>query len=499
MELLGEEDVPPVVHLVLTVPRTRLQVLTKQNPDKMGTPGLHISVKQQAGYHQFENRFYSIHCAFGNFQLDAENGRIPSFQEDPDGWLGSADLTVVCAVPSVGLLTGPRDGLKVSLALNFSPEAVRNFSSSLGPTLLLFETSINDTKRVIAIKDAPYLDNLRQASAQHAWIQSQLDGRGHHTSTALAKLDAKHNLVKLQIRTSFGKGSKESNALLNGASVSVEDVSLRALLVRIGSDSSRMLELPSPVRGSQCTTRIARKPFGIKIECPIFTASEIDTHDSWTKVFVSRDGVSTLSSLSRVDLGIQPVIELRKSEQNSWLNILMGGSLSQSDRLINDLGNEILTSPKLDLKQSLFFIFQSFAGMNPRRPESVRYFRLTSRKNMRCHTLIFVNRVLHDLDLGSVVLDVWALPLPIPRVKEFGSNLARVQETELLGVLLSEKRSILWKRLLPALAERCRTWNHGTECEYQTKGVIPLVHGRGAESTLQLRRRQGLERCCQAD
>ncbi|KAL8743402.1 MAG: hypothetical protein Q9190_004236 [Brigantiaea leucoxantha] len=471
--LLGEEDVPPVVYLVLGVPRRRLEVLTKRNPDKMGTPGLHISVRQQAGYSQFENCFHSIHCAFGRLRLDAEDGRILSFSEDQDGWLGSADLVVVCAVPSFGLLTGPRDGLEVSLSLNASPEAVMMFSSSLGPTLTLFETSINDTKRVTVSKDAPYLDSVKQASAQHAWIKSQMDER-RYTSTALAKLDAKHNLVELQIRTSFENGSKESKALLNGAFVSVEDVSLCTVLVRIGSDSSRMLEFPSPVRGSQSKTRIARKSSWIEIECPIFTAPEVDTHDSWTKVSVSMNGVSTLSSLSRVDVRIQPVIELGKSKQHSWLSTLMGSSLSQSERLINDRGGDLPMSPKLDLKQSLNIMLQSFAGLHPQSPKSIRIFQLTLKENKSCHTLIFVNRMLHDLDLGSVVLDAWVLPLTISRVKKLGSSLARVQETGPLGVFLSEKESILWKRLLPALAERCRTWNHGTKCEYQKKGVIPL-------------------------
>ncbi|KAI0685775.1 hypothetical protein C8T65DRAFT_591850 [Cerioporus squamosus] len=38
----------------------------------------------------------------------------------------------------------------------------------------------------------------------------------------------------------------------------------------------------------------------------------------------------------------------------------------------------------------------------------------------------------------------------------------------------------MWKQLLPAVAERCRSWSHGPNCEYKATGRIPLetqLHG----------------------
>lgn len=48
---------------------------------------------------------------------------------------------------------------------------------------------------------------------------------------------------------------------------------------------------------------------------------------------------------------------------------------------------------------------------------------------------------------------------------------------KILHVLESE--DALWKHLLPAIAERCRTWEHRGTCEYKSYGYPPvsLLHG----------------------
>lgn len=63
----------------------------------------------------------------------------------------------------------------------------------------------------------------------------------------------------------------------------------------------------------------------------------------------------------------------------------------------------------------------------------------------------------HDLDLGSIVLDAYVVSLTISIVHELMDAFALLQRKQPLGIVLSRRESILWKRLLPALAERCRT------------------------------------------
>ena len=50
-----------------------------------------------------------------------------------------------------------------------------------------------------------------------------------------------------------------------------------------------------------------------------------------------------------------------------------------------------------------------------------------------------------------------------------GAAIGELAEVELWGDEVAA-----WKRLMPALAERCRTWKHGPNCEFLAKKSIPL-------------------------
>ena len=119
-------------------------------------------------------------------------------------------------------------------------------------------------------------------------------------------------------------------------------------------------------------------------------------------------------------------------------------------------------------------MFGTFAGVRPESTiRSHRVFQLTV--NQSCHTIIFASALRHDLDLGSIVLDCCVLPLTLPKVHQLVGSLADLQEKNPCSIALTKEESVLWKRLIPALVERCRTWTHKPRCEYQQKGgVAPL-------------------------
>jgi len=43
------------------------------------------------------------------------------------------------------------------------------------------------------------------------------------------------------------------------------------------------------------------------------------------------------------------------------------------------------------------------------------------------------------------------------------------------------EEAVAWKRLLPAFAERCRTWKHGQNCEYLARKMVPLSLEHGGD------------------
>ncbi|KAL8726803.1 MAG: hypothetical protein Q9166_006485 [cf. Caloplaca sp. 2 TL-2023] len=473
--ILGEVDPPSIVHIILSIPRKQLDVFTKDKDKVVGTPAMHVSVEQPFGPQRYHNCFYTFHCYFGKFLQAENNGSQPIFEEDDKGWLGSADLVIICAVPTFGLLMGPRKGVKVSLRLNTNPGNLMLFSSKLGPLLKVYEVSMEDERRVLICRNPPYMDTGYSMASQQHWLQSSTNENDTGAAASII-FDSGHRASKLQIRTAFVKGSEEAKALVSGASVVVESMDLFTVNIKLGARLVRPLVFPFPVDSSNSKTRIARKSSWIEVEAAIHGTHQEDVFDTWTKLYALTNGPMPTGSIPRVSLEVQPVIPSTTKKDHRWLNTLMGGMLSDTEKQLKDKGSDLTAHSKIELKESLNIIFQSFAGFHPQAHGPVRSFQLTLKRNKSCHTLIFASSMRHDLDLGSVVLDAWVLPLTVPRVWKLDSALHGLlsAKPQPVSVYLSDRESTLWKRMLPALAERCCTWDHKADCQYRIEGRIPL-------------------------
>lgn len=466
--ILAADNPPSVVQLVLVVPREKLTVFTGKTPDAIGTPALHVSVAQTIGPNQYENKFYSFQAFFGTvaYQDSTENASIVG--EDEHGWLGSADLVVTCAVPTFGLLTGPRNGIRAALMINTNPDTIMRFAQ-LGMRMAVFETGFNDEKRLFVSRDAPKLDTLRSSSMQKEWTK-KVSLPTKSSFQTLVKLNAGHRATHLQSHIDFPKESAESKALSTGVAVTVIECSPSSLILQIGSSLKRQVIFPFPIRGSQSKTRIARRSSWIEVEVPIFTALDGDRFDSWTQMVLESGRPPLCWSIPRVDLELQPLVTFPKNGDPSWIRTFIGTTLSDAERPLSNLHQATTTNAKFDLKQSLNTLFQTFAGLDERCNGPKKTFQLTLEIG-GAHTLIFLTGIRHDLDLGSIVMEAYVVPFTIPRVKELIQPLHALQRTEPCSLLCSDEESTLWKRMLPALAERCRTWQHKTTCEYKTKGA----------------------------
>ena len=477
--ILAGDNSPPVVHLVLVVPRAKLTVFTGKTPDQIGTPALHISVAQTKGREQYENLFHSFHAFFGNVIYDDKTHNISIVEEDENGWLGSADLVVTCAVPAFGLLLGPRDGIRVALRINTNPDSIMRFAH-LGMRMEIFETGFEQRKRLFVCRDAPKLDTLQSCSTQKEWMERYPTQKQSSVHT-LVTLNADHKATHLQSHMDFQKDSAESKALSTGAVVTVIEHSPNTMILAIGSSLKRKIVFPFPIQGSLSKTRIARKSSWIEIAVPIMTALDGDRFNSWTQMIVESGRPPLCWSIPRVNLESQPLVTFDKNLDSSWLPTFMGTTFSDTERSLSRLNQATTTTTttntRHDLKQSLGTMFFSFAGINENHIGPCKTFQLAL-ETTGAHTLIFATALRFDLDLGSVVMEAYVVPLTIPRVKELLQPLHALQGTQPRSIRVSDDESILWKRMLPALAERCRTWNHKSTCEYQTKGA-PLSTEEG--------------------
>ena len=463
--LLAEETVPAIVHLIFAVPRKALRVFTGRSVDVAGTPALHVSVCQTAPAFAYENIFSSFHSFFGQLVMDGPNPGEPIVREDEVGWMGSADLIISCPVPAFGLLIGPRDGIRIFLSIKPSPSTVATFQQDLGLQLRVYETDLNCVE---ICRDAPKLGSRDFIAAQRRWVEVA-SSHGKILSRSTVKISTDSATTQLQQHLDFPQDSTENRALANGSVVKVVEASPSTVILHVGDNISRTLYFPFHVQGSLAKIRVARKSSWVEVSVPIHTAPSADSFDSWTQLLLLKGQPPVLWSIPKINLAIQPKIDFRRGADSSWVTTFLGPSVSDSERALGALNQATTSSPMYDLKQSLGTMFASFAGLNPQSPSPLKVFQLTREKS--CHTIIFASALRHDLDLGSIVLDAWVVPLTISRVHELRNALRLLVQKQPLGIVLSREESILWKRLLPALAERCRTWSHKSSCEYLLGGA----------------------------
>ena len=243
--------------------------------------------------------------------------------------------------------------------------------------------------------------------------------------------------------------------------------------LRIGNDLSGSLYFPFHVNSSQPSLRIARKSSWVEVEVPIHTAPNPERFDSWTQLLFPKRHSLTLWAIPRVNLVLQPSISVKtkNAKDPSWIQLFLKPIFSDAE---DALGQNSSSPAKTSLKDTLRAIIASYVGLNPHAGyRRMRVFQLTV--DGSCHTIIFANLLRHDLDLGSIILDACVVPFTFSMLPSLMSAMQKLREGYVLGINLSKEESILWKKLIPALVERCRTWNHKSTCEYQRKGgVAPL-------------------------
>ena len=476
--LLGREELPSIVHLVLIVPRKKLEVFQQRHLEDVGTPALHVSIAQAYGSSPFENSFFSFQCFFGNIKYEDRTSEITDVREDENGWRGTKDLIVITALPTFGLLMGPIDGLTVALKINTNIETVMRYSS-LGPLLKLYETSLKDSKRCFVCRHAPGLSTVGSQCSQE-WIQAA-NTACHIPSHSLVKLDQTYKATHIQNHIDFPKDSAEGTALAKGATVAIEHTFPSTITASIGTAVRHHITFPFPVIGSKAKTRIARKSSWIEVEAQVTSARDVDPFESWTQVVINAGGTPECTHIPRIDLLVQPRIPLSKRVDMTWIRTFLSTTLSDTECAINAAAKDSPTSrsARIDFKQSINALFSSFAGLNDsldkRKPgRQCPTFQLLI--NNSCHTIIFVVALHHDLDLDSIALEAFVLPLTIPKVMALARPLCQLQEaTSYCNIHVTPAETVLWKRLLPALAERCRTYPHTSTCEYRRPGAkIPL-------------------------
>ncbi|KAJ1325929.1 DUF4470 domain-containing protein [Microdochium nivale] len=266
----------------------------------------------------------------------------------------------------------------------------------------------------------------------------------------------------------------------NDAPIRIQQLSPFACNIIIGNNeigiSRLVVTFPIPVLASKIKTCIDQE--GGTVELTAQSLDPLGFEDFSELILPARltSGYTRKTPVGlnnhSVNLDSLPIISVDNESESdrkatSWLATLTSQQFSARERRERDFAHEDDTQPmsaKLNLKESIFTIFMLASGLQG---GSTGLFTL-SHPDKGNQILIFVRALLLDADVGSVVADAAVLPITRELLDsgELETFLLVLRELEACVIDVSDEELVLWKRVLPGLVERCRTWEHQPGCEY---------------------------------
>ncbi|PIL27060.1 hypothetical protein GSI_10199 [Ganoderma sinense ZZ0214-1] len=469
-------SIPPLVRVFLTVPRTHLAKLESVS-QSVPTPWLRCAIGTPQGEHIFQ----SVDAAFGKL---TRTGTTPeprqdlSFQEEADGLKNGSDLVFSFVVPGRVLVEAPTSTISIALTVRADPVVVRILTPVLGLALCVFRASLQDADYVHLLPEQPLrsqvqpksglippegseLDGLNTLGRQQP-VRVDLDGAGKRVTSLTAKLDITNTTAQADFA--------------GGVTPDVSQCSPCAIQIDLGG-RTQTLAYPMPIVGSRRKVRFARKSSYIEVVVPV-AIPFLEPDGFKLNPFPVIRANTSLSpwNIHRVFLDSLPILNITKanvSQLQEWYNPHVGSQLCMRERA--SLKDPVRPDVLANIKETIHCIMMRCAGTQGSQ-EASRTFALRDDASGDCDTLLFVDKVRFDLSAHAMVCDAFVLPLChalMPRIEQAFQQLLRRGGIENVKLYGQEMRA--WKRLLPALVERCRaSWVHGANCEYAAQGRIPL-------------------------
>lgn len=469
---------PPSSYVTLQIPRSKIRIFTDCPASKLGIHILNCCLLSED--HTWQNNFAVLQFAFGKVstsgQRNGSNFKV-HIDEDPQGWEGNSPLLVSFLTPSWML---EQSKTIVSLFLQSSPASLMKFSSALGIQMTVFSTSIADKANVFVTSDWP---NSGSAITSDRNLARPPSPSSNVSMNASVKMTAFIDRESDRIASLAGHADVISEfakaALQGGGKVEIEQVSPIQATITIAGKHRVQVNFPLPVVCSNAKTRIARKSSYVEIIAPVVKPTDHDSFSTFMHPMALDEGVPVSLNMSRMDLDGTAVIDLNQPSKLTWMHTHVSLMWSEREKALRLASMGLHDPPAPDLrvnfKDGLFSMFMRFAGAHDgvQQVEKARIFGIGDPKNGGIHIVIVVSALRLDGGNGTIVLDAAAIPLTPTVASRTGPWISSLGEG-VATINVDEEELKLWKSLLPAYAERCRTWSHKKSCEYAKENSIPL-------------------------
>lgn len=492
-------DIPEGVFLTLSIPKgSWTSVYSAALASRIGF-AVEGSVRcSQGSKPVWHNLFADVQVAFGTLETHGERGS-PNFsialKEDKLGWAGESPLIATFYVPTVVVQLDPKN-TKVALCVQngFQNITALKAKAKLGEELQISDADLGDQDRVYITKSPPGQTGPPIFGC-HCPPQPPKTMDTECSSYFWANLDSNGRVASItgHLDILSPKGKK---LLADKAAVDVRQLSPFVFNITIGAkDMAENLHFPVPIDKNGSKTRIARASTYIEVIAPVANPATAQGLDDF--IFPTTLGDSSQSrgpnqpipvtlNIPHLNLDTLPIIDVSDKERLSFLTLLSSWTFSIRERKLREqtVGSNqggLAPSARLDFKESLFTMFMLASGLQG---GQTGLFAINHPKKGGIHILIFVSAIRLDGANGSVALDAAVIPLTLDVITsgQLESFLLILRTLECCTVTVDDEELLLWKKALPALVERCRSWNHTTECEYAQPGAtVPLSTKEGAQ------------------
>ncbi|EKM57491.1 uncharacterized protein PHACADRAFT_158588 [Phanerochaete carnosa HHB-10118-sp] len=456
-------SVPSVVCIVFAVSRSKLQPLEANNTPT--NPVLAVEFETDA----VSNYFCFVETAFGSLSLEGSGEHARAvITEDSRGRAGGADVIVSVCVPTSMLMINPAATLICLVVMNTPSTTV--VSSKLDHRMIIHSAPLADTKAVHVLRERPTsVAGLRAAIPYVPCIDSP------PTSAPISLVLEGMKVTKMTRRKNIEEARAKAALASKDISVTIDQVGPCEVELLIGSAHREKLAFPFPVDVTETKLRVARQSSWIEVVAvpcllgrggmPIETRFPVATYECRPVPWV----------IHRINIDRLPILSTSNvpKERLEWINAHVSLAFSDCEKL----ARETKTMGALtQVKDTMHSIFVQTAGIQGSKKVSI--FGLHCTSNGGVDTLLFVTDLRLDVTAHTVLADACVLPLHKSFLHNIAPYLAELHDV--CQVDVSTEESVIWKCLLPSLAERCRTWEHTTGCAYiALRGSVPLSTKHG--------------------
>ncbi|TRM66548.1 hypothetical protein BD626DRAFT_451581 [Schizophyllum amplum] len=427
-------SIPDLVRFVVSVPRKNLKAYLGNPMSESADERRSTSMQRQTFGLQFHiggrraHVFTAIQVAFGT-ALSAGTASQPSyvFQADPAGWLGSAPLVATFIVP-IRLLES-LDSFESQIRLTSRLDEVQG--GNLPPIFLQTNIWAGDSVMILPADQQPL------PASKPCPLSDVSDG-------TLVSVGDGYEPVVLSRRNRVGNYA---------GNVVVAQRTPCILSVAVAAVALEDVVFPFPVMGEEQTVTFEEEGI-IKISAPAagpFTSGGLQVNPFPINGCESR---FTSWNLHRLALHRMPV--LRHTKKDSWLKSHLRFSLSSRERASRSDGT---VDPLIGLKTLLTDMITRTADAGPAHP----VFAISTTAAERPDWVVFANDLRLDLQCHTIVLN--ANVLQAGEGKQCDVETALSDTKAMHHIFIDPHTMAIWQRVLPALAERCRSWPHAPDCE----------------------------------